>query len=142
MSATNIRFKARAINADPTTIPENGWVEGFYYQDLDHGVVKHYIYNCPMTWEVDPSTIKWIGRLNLDEYKDDIDKVFWAYIIKEKFVDEARKAPGGTIKTITKEVLSGFDLKLPCYAEQVKIGAYFKQLDNLLTLHQHKCTFC
>lgn len=46
--------------------------------------------------------------LIFDKYNKDIDKTFWAYIIKEKFIDEARKAPGGTIKTITKEALSDF----------------------------------
>ena len=77
--------------------------------------------------------------LIFDKYKDDIDKRFWAYIIKEKFEDEARKAPGGTIKTITKEVLSDFNLMLPCYAEQSKVADYLINLDHLITLHQHKC---
>ena len=65
-----IRFKAKVLNPNPVSNPENGWVEGFYYQDLDNGVVKHYIHNYPMTWEVDPSTVKWIGSSSLDEYKD------------------------------------------------------------------------
>ena len=76
--------------------------------------------------------------LIFDKYKEDIDKRFWAYIIKEKFEDEARKAPGGTIKTITKEALSDFELMLPCYAEQNKIADYLLNLDHLITLHQRK----
>ena len=72
------------------------------------------------------------------DYKVKIDNNFWAYIIKQKFLLEARKAPGGTIKTITKEVLSAFDLLIPKYDEQVKIGECFKEIDNLITLHQHK----
>lgn len=76
--------------------------------------------------------------LIFDKYKDDIDKRFWAYIIKEKFEDEARKAPGGTIKTITKEALSDFDLMLPCYAEQRKLADYLLNIDHLITLHQRK----
>ena len=79
--------------------------------------------------------------LIFDKYKDDIDKRFWAYIIKEKFEDEARKAPGGTIKTITKEVLSDFNLMLPCYAEQSKVADYLIDLDHLITLHHHE-EFC
>lgn len=38
-----------------------------------------------------------------------------------------------------------FDTKLMLpqdIEEQECIGMYFKNLDNLLTLHQHKCTFC
>ena len=77
--------------------------------------------------------------LIFDKYNQDIDKTFWAYIIKEKFIDEARKAPGGTIKTITKEALSDFDLKLPNYDEQKKLGAFLVSIDNLITLHQRKC---
>ena len=74
--------------------------------------------------------------LIFEKYKAEIDKTFWAYIIKQKFIDEARKAPGGTIKTITKEALSNFDLSIPKYQEQKQIGAYFCNLDNLITLHQ------
>ena len=76
--------------------------------------------------------------LIFEKYKAEIDKTFWAYIIKQKFIDEARKAPGGTIKTITKEALSDFDLSIPKYQEQKQIGAYFRNLDNLITLHQRK----
>ncbi|MBP3783575.1 MAG: restriction endonuclease subunit S [Butyrivibrio sp.] len=74
--------------------------------------------------------------LIFDRYNQDIDKTFWAYIIKEKFIDEARKAPGGTIKTITKEALSDFDLMLPCFDEQKKLGAFLVSIDNLITLHR------
>ena len=76
--------------------------------------------------------------LIFEEYNEQIDNAFWAYIIKQKFIEEARKAPGGTIKTITKEALSGFDLTLPSYDEQVKLGIYFQSLDSLITLHQRK----
>lgn len=77
--------------------------------------------------------------LIFDKYNADIDKTFWAYIIKEKFIEEARKAPGGTIKTITKEVLSDFDLMLPSYDEQKMLGKLLHSLDHLITLHQQKC---
>ena len=52
-----IKFRGKVVNHDPMTNPENGWVEGYYLQDLDNGVVKHYIFNCPMKWEVIPETI-------------------------------------------------------------------------------------
>ncbi|MCI9032998.1 MAG: restriction endonuclease subunit S [Lachnospiraceae bacterium] len=76
--------------------------------------------------------------LIFEKYKTTIDNLFWAYIIKQKFIEEARKAPGGTIKTITKEALSEFDLLLPNYDEQHAIGSYFKHLDHLITLHKRK----
>ena len=68
MSAITIRYRGRVINHDPMTNPENGYVEGFYYQDLDNGVVKHYIFNCPMTWEVDPSSVHIIRHDDLPKY--------------------------------------------------------------------------
>ena len=74
--------------------------------------------------------------LIFEKYKTEIDNLFWAYIIKMKFIEEARHAPGGTIKTITKEALSDFDLLLPSFNEQCAVGSYFKKLDNLITLHQ------
>ena len=79
--------------------------------------------------------------LIFDKYAENIDKRFWAYIIKEKFEDEARKAPGGTIKTITKEALSAFELKIPSYKEQGKLADYLIDLDHLITLHQCKCDY-
>ncbi|HEM4129764.1 TPA: restriction endonuclease subunit S [Streptococcus suis] len=67
-----------------------------------------------------------------------VDNLFWAYIIKQKFIEEAKCAPGGTIKTITKEVLSDFDIKLPSHPEQEAIGTFFSTLDQQITLHQRK----
>ncbi|CYU92238.1 restriction endonuclease subunit S [Streptococcus suis] len=67
-----------------------------------------------------------------------VDNLFWAYIIKQKFIEEAKCAPGGTIKTITKEVLSDFDIKLPSHPEQSAIGSFFSTLDRQITLHQRK----
>lgn len=52
-----VKFRGKVVNHDPMTNPENGWVEGYYLQDLDNGVVKHYIFNCPCRWEVVPDTI-------------------------------------------------------------------------------------
>lgn len=72
MGATTIRYRGRVINHDPMTNPENGYVEGFYYQDLDNGVVKHYIFNCPMTWEVDPSTVHIIQHADLPMYENPV----------------------------------------------------------------------
>lgn len=76
--------------------------------------------------------------LIFDKYNQDIDKTFWAYIIKEKFIDEARKAPGGTVKTITKEALSDFDLMIPSYGEQKNLGTFLVSIDRLITLHQRE----
>lgn len=64
------------------------------------------------------------------------DEYFWAYVIQRKFKKERLKAPGGTIKTITKESLSNFKISIPNYNEQSKIANFFKMFDSLITLHQ------
>ncbi|ELY8693454.1 restriction endonuclease subunit S [Listeria monocytogenes] len=76
--------------------------------------------------------------LIFDDYEKETDERFWAYTIQKKFEIEKLKAPGGTIKTITKEALSSFDVHLPQFEEQQKIGILFKQLDDTITLHQRK----
>ena len=77
--------------------------------------------------------------LYFDTYKiGNINKYFWALTIKNKFEEERKKAPGAVIKTITKEVLSEFNLNIPQQDEQEKIGMLFANIDNLITLHQHQ----
>ena len=76
--------------------------------------------------------------LIFEDYEKETDERFWAYTIQKKFEIEKIKAPGGTIKTITKEALSSFDVHLPKFEEQQKIGSFFKQLDDIIALHQRK----
>ena len=73
-----------------------------------------------------------------ENYKFPTYEYFWAYVIKQKFEIEKLKAPGGTIKTITKEALSNFKVFMPVYEEQKKVGDFFQQLDSLIALHQRK----
>ena len=73
-----------------------------------------------------------------ENYKFPTYEYFWAYVIKQKFEIEKLKAPGGTIKTITKEALSNFKVFMPIYEEQKKVGDFFQQLDSLIALHQRK----
>ena len=86
MSATSMRFKGKVVNPDPMTNPENGWVEGFYYQDLDNGVVKHYIHNCPMTWEVDPSTVRIAYAKDIPNYENPVTTINDIKELQEKLV--------------------------------------------------------
>ena len=45
----------------------------------------------------------------------------------------------GTIAHYTITQLSDTPICLPSFDEQKEVGEYFKSLDNLITLHQHKC---
>src|SRR5690606_19506751 len=61
------------------------------------------------------------------------------YIIKMLFDIEKEKAPGGIIKTITKEVLSKFVVKIPQDTdEQQKIAACLSSLDDVIAGHEEK----
>lgn len=66
------------------------------------------------------------------DYKKEIDARFWSYIIKEKFLDEAKRAPGGIIKTITKQALSSFEIELPPIDEQKAIATALSDVDELI----------
>ncbi len=76
--------------------------------------------------------------LIFESYKFKVDTYYFAYIIQLLFDIEKQKAPGGTIKTITKEALSEFIVKIPCYEEQQKIGKFFKNLDDQITTEEKK----
>lgn len=52
---------------------------------------------------------------------------------------------GSTFESLNSENIKNAEVKIPTTAEQIKIGGYFQQLDNLITLHQReeiaKCSF-
>ena len=63
-------------------------------------------------------------------YIKEVNKQFFIYVIYLLFEIEKIKAPGGTIKTITKEALTSFKLDLPCFDEQTKIANFLSSIDN------------
>ena len=68
--------------------------------------------------------------LIFEEFFKPTEKLFFAYVIQNLFEIEKEKAPGGIIKTITKESLSDFVVKLPSRAEQQKIANCLSSLDQ------------
>ncbi len=76
--------------------------------------------------------------LIFQDYHKEIDKTFFAYILFLLFEIEKQKAPGGIIKTITKEVLSDFVISLPSIQEQQRIASCLSTLDALITAHNEK----
>lgn len=79
--------------------------------------------------------------LLFEKFNKPIDKVYFAYTLQLLFNIEKQKAPGGIIKTITKEVLSGFIVNLPQLKEQQKIAACLSSLDDLIEGHSQKLEF-
>ena len=65
---------------------------------------------------------------------DCADNQFLAYAISQADI-ESLLVGGGRAK-LNAETLMGIDLLLPNKAEQIRIGKYLAQLDNLITLHR------
>lgn len=64
------------------------------------------------------------------------------YLSTRAYFDEVNNClAGGTRQRISRSNLSGFLVPIPSdKSEQQKIGAYFRRLDHLITLHQQKLT--
>lgn len=76
--------------------------------------------------------------LLFEEFFKPIEKTFFAYVLQLLFEIEKQDAPGGIIKTITKEVLSEFKIKIPPIDEQEKIAGCFLSIDKLITEQSKK----
>ena len=63
---------------------------------------------------------------------------FTVYACYKKLQSELNAVQGTSIKGITKNELLAKSIMVPKYNEQRKIGIIFKQIDNLITLHQRK----
>ena len=74
--------------------------------------------------------------LLFESFKVDINKNYFAYILFLLFEIEKEKAPGGIIKTITKEVLTGFNVFICDYEEQTKIANFLSAIDEKITTNQ------
>ena len=72
----------------------------------------------------------------LDKNIFDTDFIFQEMKHKQtKFTDNQQAA---NIPSVSKSDVEKFIVDVPSYSEQVKIGTYFKNLDNLITLHQRE----
>ena len=58
-----------------------------------------------------------------------------------RFIELFVAGGNGAIGNLNKNDLDNQDIAIPSEKEQKKIGSFFRQLDNLITLHQSKCVF-
>ena len=88
-----------------------------------------------------PATLN-AGVFNV-QIKDanNVDEKYLFQYLKAPFLMDYvdKKATGGTIKHLNQSILVDFPVILPRRSEQILIGAFFQQLDNLITLHQREC---
>lgn len=56
-------------------------------------------------------------------------------------IDWKKKDESTGVPSLSKTAINEIAILTPKYDEQKKIGKYFKQLDNLITLHQRECKF-
>jgi type I restriction enzyme, S subunit len=76
--------------------------------------------------------------LIFESFQKPIEKVFFSRVIQNLFDIEKEKAPGGIIKTITKESLSDFKVKYPKIEEQQRIASCLSSLDDLIAAQTQK----
>lgn len=67
------------------------------------------------------------------------NKYLVQYLATESYFNEvAMELAGGTRQRISRSNLANFMIPIPNKLEQKKIGVFFSNLDNLITLHQRK----
>ena len=72
-----------------------------------------------------------------------VDKTYLYGVLQTNLILKSFMASltGTTIKNLGLEVIKNTYIFSPKVNEQVKIGKYFHNLDNLITLHQRECFF-
>lgn len=78
-----ILFRGKVKDIDLETCPEDGWVWGYYRQDISGGELRHYIFNCPMEWEVIPESVDQFTGL----YDNSGVEIFFGDIVRDKYGD-------------------------------------------------------
>ena len=86
-----------------------------------------------------PATLN-AGVFNVELLAENTDRKYLFQYLKAPFLMSyvAQKATGGTIKHLNQNILVDFPVIGPTKPEQQKIGTFFSNLDNLITLHQRK----
>ena len=80
------------------------------------------------------------GDLNIITLPTELDSAFLAISISngKPHNDMAKMAQGKSVVHLHNTDLEKIDLTYPSHDEQTQISAYFRQLDNLITLHQRE----
>lgn len=118
----------------------------WYFSDLE---LNHKYYaeegDLLYTWSASFGPHIWHGEKLIYHYhiwkielSDKTDKLFAKYLLdydKEKILSDKN---GSTMVHITKKGMEEKEVNLPSYSEQIKIGVFLKNLDNVISLHQQE----
>lgn len=91
-----------------------------------------------------PSNIKFYQNQRVGYFKknDGINYPFISTLVRSQVFNNQLNSilVTGAQPNVSSKDIDDFDVLIPTsYKEQKKIGAYFSNLDHLITLHQHKC---
>ena len=80
-------------------------------------------------------------RTEIISPKENLDSNFAYVVLNVPFREKVKRiVQGGTQIYVNYPAVENLEFELPTIEEQVKIGAFFSRLDNLITLQQHKLT--
>ena len=89
------------------------------------------------TWLSMPNVA--IGEM-ISVFNTDNNPLFTATMFNATLQHEfAMRVEGGSVTNLYFDKLKNIEVSFPTKEEQEKIATYFDHLDNLITLHQHKC---
>ena len=121
--------------------------DSWYYSDLELGEKYYADYGDLLyTWSATFGPHIWFGDRVIYHYhiwkinlSDQLEKQFAVQLLEQDRANILSSKNGSTMVHITKEGMEQKDVIIPpSTKEQQEIGAFFLQLDNLITLHQRK----
>ena len=121
--------------------------DSWYYSDLELGEKYYADYGDLLyTWSATFGPHIWLGDRVIYHYhiwkinlSDQLEKQFAVQLLEQDRTNILSSKNGSTMVHITKEGMEQKDVIIPpSTKEQQEIGAFFLQLDNLITLHQRK----
>ena len=122
--------------------------DSWYYSDMELDE-KYYANDGDLlyTWSATFGPHIWNGGKVIYHYhiwkvdlSDMLEKRFAVQLLEQDKAKILSDKNGSTMVHITKSGMEQKEVLLPSsVAEQTRIGAYFENLDNLITLHQRKC---
>ena len=124
--------------------------DSWYYSDLELGEKYYADYGDLLyTWSATFGPHIWLGDRVIYHYhiwkidlSNQLEKQFAVQLLEQDKANILSSKNGSTMVHITKEGMEQKDVIIPpSTKEQQEIGAFFQQLDNLITLHQRKCNY-